>query len=157
MVYIPSPSGGQLWACPGSSLDTIYSARIGLRARGGCIGRAIVDWSRSAGLAWKDPLPFQGPWWECVAGEEADSQPRLCSPLLTLFLLLLPLPTRGLALLSPIAPECFCVKPSHLHCGIEIHKGWINCTLVNSSSTMIKIYIPIFSSTLVRGWGGHVS
>lgn len=84
--------------------------------------------------------------------------PRLCSPLLSsLFLLLPPLPpTRGLALLSPIAPECFRVKP-HLHCGIRIHKGWINCTPVISSSTMIKIYIPIFPGILVQGWGGLVS
>lgn len=78
------------------------------------------------------------------AGEGTDSQPALCS----LFPLLPPL--------VPLAPERVCVT-AHLHCGIRIHKGRINCTLVNSSSTRIKIYIPIFSGLLVQGRDGRVS
>lgn len=56
--------------------------------------------------------------------------------------------------LSPTVPEYFFVKPSHLHCGIKIHEGWIHCTLVNSSSTMIKTSIPIFSAPWCRGGSG---
>ena len=84
-------------------------------------------------------------------GSAPHSSPHFISPLVT------PPHQRHQRHPSPLsltAPECFCVKP-YLHCGIKIHKGWINCTLVNSSSTMIKIYIPIFSGTLMQGRGGR--
>lgn len=56
---------------------------------------------------------------------------------------------------SPVAPEHFRVKLACLHCGIHIREGWIRCTLVNRSSTMIKTYIPVFRGTLMPGLGGR--
>lgn len=82
-------------------------------------------------------------------GSAPHSSPHFISPSVT------PPHQRHRSPLSPTAPECFCVKPSYLHCGIKIHEGWMNCTLVNSSSTMIKLYIPTFSGTLMQGWGGR--
>lgn len=56
---------------------------------------------------------------------------------------------------SPVASEHFLVKLARLHCGIHIHEEWIRCTPVNSSSTMIKTYIPVFRGALMLGLGGR--
>lgn len=67
-------------------------------------------------------------------------------------------PTRSLALMrlkKKKATEYLYVKLSHFYCVIKIQKELVNCTMVNSSSMMIKIYIPIFSDTLEQEWGGR--
>lgn len=99
-------------------------------------------WPRLATLAGKDRSRL-GSWWECnnVEGAAPHPSPHPASPV-------------GAPPPGPLSPMG-CVKLAHLHCGIHIHEGWIRRTLVNSSSTMIKTYIPIFRGTLMQGLGGR--
>lgn len=90
-VYILSPFGGQLWARPRPHL--LSENWPWSQTQPDWEGSQVhVDRPGSAALAGKDP---------CLSGFLMGR-----SRLLTLFLFLPPLSTRGLALWSPTAPEC---------------------------------------------------
>lgn len=144
------PAGGRPWACPKPHL----LSKNGPGAGGGWLGREVGF--TGAGPGWPPWPERTGPAWG-PGGNVTMWKGQTASPGSAPYPFPHPVSPAGTPPLQrpgPLSPMG-CVKLAHLHCGIHIHEGWIRCTLVNSSSTMIKTYIPIFRGTLMQGLGGR--